>query len=201
MEIYFTGIHMPNHVQLFISPPVIYLALLYNLFFRYFQYLPLYCYSSFLQYRFADSFTYIFFLFDISFRSLSFTVHCFFPNFTLSDFRFWISPLHPYHFSWPFFLIATVASGGPHKVNCGQKPFRVHYSWNQETKSHASREPNPRVHHSGQVTCSLCWMWLANGVPHSYPQNTVTETDYNTSVAEMIRYHNRQPWGTSVTEK
>jgi hypothetical protein len=177
MEVYFTGIHLPNLVQFFISSSGIYLALLYNLPFRYFHYLPLYCYSSFLLYRFADSFTYISLLFDIPFRSLSFTAPSFFPNFTFSDFRFWIYPLHPSHLSCPCFLIARVASGSPHKVNFGHKPFRVHYSWNQETKSHSSGEPNLRVHHSGQVTCSLFWMWLANGATHSYSQNTVTETD------------------------
>jgi hypothetical protein len=177
MEIYFTGIHLPNYVQFFISSSVIYLAFLYNLSFRYFHYLPFYCCSPFLLYLFADSFTYISFLFDSPFRSLSFTVHSFFPNFTFSDFRFWISPLRPCHLSCPCFLIVRVASGGPHKVNFDHKPFRVHNSWNQETKSHARGESNPRAHHSGQVTCSLCWMWLANGATHSYPQNTVTETD------------------------
>jgi hypothetical protein len=158
MEVYFTGIHMTNHIQLLISPSVIYLAfyIIYS-----FVTFNIYHFTAILNsYNIVSPILLPTFssYFDNSFRSLSFTVHCFFSNFTLSDFRFLISPLHPSHLSCPCFLIAKVATSGPHKVNFGQKPFRVHYSWNQETKSHASREPNPRVHHSGQVTCSLCRM-------------------------------------------
>lgn len=160
MDVYFTRIHLPYPVQFFISSSVIYLALLYNPSFRYFHCLPLYCYSLFLLYRFADSFIYIscYLTFNfglcLSLSILSFRI--------LHFLRFFISPLHLSYLPCPCYLIVRVARGGPHKVSFGHRPFHEHNSWNQETKSHASAKPNPGVHHceqrhdSGQVTCSLC---------------------------------------------
>lgn len=160
MKVYFTRIHLPYLVRFFISLSVTYLALLYN---SYFFTFIIYHFTAILRSYYIVSPIplstfpcYLTFHFGLS---LSQSI----PSFPILHFlSFFISPLHPSYLPCTCYLIVSVVRGGPHKVNFGHKPFHEHNSWNQETKSHASAKPNPRIHHceqrheSGQVTCSLC---------------------------------------------